>query len=196
MRSLLLSLLALTLSLPTALSAQIPAQIPAQNYLAGNTILIVRHAEKPEVGRELTPAGEARARAYASYFEPFHEQGWNLRVDALFAGTDSDNSVRPRLTLEPISRATGLKLNTSVGTKEPEKLVALLRTQPHGNSPLIAWRHGQIPALLHAFGASPTLIPGDKWPDDTYDWVIVLQFDRQGTLQKQELIKEHLTISQ
>ena len=164
------------------------------DYLAGNTVLIVRHAEKPEVGRGLTPAGEARARAYVAYFEPFHEAGWKVRVDALFAGNDSESSIRPRLTLEPISRATGLTLNMSVETKEPEKLVAMLHTQCHGKHPLIAWRHGQIPALLHALGASPTLLPGDKWPDDTYDWVIVLEFNQNGNLQKQELVKEHLTL--
>lgn len=168
----------------------------AKDYLANNTVLIVRHAEKPENGRGLTPAGEARAQAYARYFEPFHEGDWNVHVDALFAGTDSDSSMRPRLTLEPISRATGLRLDTSVGTREPEKLVFLLRTQTHGTHPLIAWRHGQIPALLQAFGASNNLIPGNKWPDETYDWVIVLQFDAAGRLQKQILLKEHLTVPQ
>ena len=165
-----------------------------EDALAGNTVLIVRHAEKPEAGRELTVQGEKRARAYISYFEPFHEGNWNVNVDALFAGADSDNSVRPRLTLEPISRALGLRLDTSVSTKDPEKLVNLLKTQPHGKHPLVAWRHGQIPALLQAFGASPSLIPGGKWPDDTYDWVVVLQFTEQGTLLKQDLIKEHLSI--
>ena len=182
--------LSLALSIPGILSAQ----TQTRDYLADNTVLIIRHAEKPEVGNALTPAGEARARAYISYFEPFHEEGWNVRADSLFAGTDSESSIRPRLTLEPISKATGLSLNTSVGTKEPEKLVALLRTQPHGSHPLIAWRHGQIPALLHAFGASPTLLPEGKWPDGTFDWVIVLQFDRNGALQKQELIQEHLAV--
>ena len=170
------------------------AQAPAKDYLAGDTVLIVRHAEKPATGRELTPAGEARARAYATYFEPFHEGDWNFKVDCLYAGADSNGSVRPRLTLEPISRATGMRLDTSVGTKEPDKMVKLLRTEPHGSHPLIAWRHGQIPDLLQAFGASPALIPGSKWPDDTYDWVIVLQFDRQGVLEKQELLTEHLAV--
>lgn len=187
MRSLLLLVLAAVVLTGSSSQAQ-------TSSLADNTVLIVRHAEKPESGRELTTAGQARAQAYVTYFEPFTEAGLNLRVDALYAGADSDNSIRPRLTLEPLSRATGLKLNLSVGTKDPEKLVALLRSQPHGTHPLIAWRHGQIPALLQAFGASATLIPGDKWPDDTYDWVIVLAFDHNGNLLKQQLIREHLKL--
>lgn len=162
--------------------------------LANNVVLIVRHAEKPDSGRGLTPRGEARARAYASYFEPFHEGAWKLKVDALYAGSDSHGSVRPRLTLEPISKATGLELDSSIDTKEPDRLVTLLRTQQHGTHPLIAWRHGQIPALLQAFGASPTLLPNNKWPDETYDWVLVLQFGPRGRLLKQELVVEHLLL--
>jgi hypothetical protein len=171
-----------------------PDTATAPDHLAGNTILIVRHAEKPLLGRELTRAGEARANAYIHYFEPFHEGGLNIRVNALYSGSDSPDSVRPRLTLEPLSRATGLPLDSSISTKEPAALVTLLRTQPHGNHPLVAWRHGSVPALLTAFGASPDLIPGGKWPDDTYDWVIVLTFDNSGQLRSSRLLKENLKV--
>jgi hypothetical protein len=166
----------------------------AHNYLAGNTVLIVRHAEKPLLGRDLTPTGQARANAYIHYFEPFHDGGLNLRVNALYAGADSADSVRPRLTLEPLSHATGLTLDSTVSTKDPAALVTLLRTQRHGNHPLVAWRHGSIPALLTAFGALPSLIPDSKWPNDTYDWVVVLTFDHTGRLHSSRLIRENLTI--
>jgi hypothetical protein len=166
----------------------------AHDYLANNTVLIVRHAEKPALGRELTSTGQARAGAYVHYFEPFHDGGLNLRVNALFAGADSADSIRPRLTLEPLSHATGLLLDSSVSTKNPAALVALLRTQWHGNHPLVAWRHGSIPALLTAFGASPELIPGGKWPNDTYDWVVVLSFDSAGHLRSSRLIQENLKV--
>jgi hypothetical protein len=181
-------------SLSTSLHAEAPADRTSQDHLAGNTVLIVRHAEKPPLGRELTPTGQARATAYIHYFEPFHDGGLDLRVNALYAGADSADSIRPRLTLEPLSHATGLPLDSSVSTKEPDALVALLRTQAHGNHPLVAWRHGSIPALLTAFGASPYLIPGGKWPNDVYDWVIVLGFDANGHLHSSRLVHENLTI--
>lgn len=157
-------------------------------------MLIVRHAEKPLLGRELTPTGQARANAYIHYFEPFHDGGLKLRINALYAGADSAGSVRPRLTLEPLSHASGLPLDSTISTKDPEGLVSLLRRQPHGNHPLVAWRHGSIPALLTAFGASPDLIPGGKWPNEVYDWIIVLSFDHSGHLRSQRLIHENLTI--
>jgi hypothetical protein len=39
-------------------------------------------------------------------------------------------------------------------------------------------------------------VPGGKWPDETYDWVLVLGFDGAGKLASQKLIKEHLAVPQ
>jgi hypothetical protein len=167
----------------------------ARNYLANNTVLLVRHAEKPETGNGLTPLGEARARLYANYFEPFQEEGLSIFVDCLYAGADSPNSIRPRLTLEPISKATGLPLHFKVGTRDSEALVRELRTEPHDRHPLIAWRRSEIPALLTAIGASPEkLLPNGQWPDDVYDWVIMLTTGPDGQLSSAKLIHEHLNM--
>lgn len=190
MRIQLLSFVLCTALLPSTARAQ-----ATSNYLADNTVLIIRHAEKPAAGVGLTDQGEARALAYATYFEPFHENGLKLRVDALYSGADSNNSHRPRLTLEPLSKAAGLPLHTDVDTSHPEELVSELRSQPHGHTPLVAWRHGHIPALLKAFGASPDrLLPEGVWPDDVFDDVIVLTFDHAGRLVTQTLIREHLNL--
>jgi hypothetical protein len=167
----------------------------ARNYLANNIVLIVRHAEKSETGNGLTPFGEARARLYAKYFEPFQEEGHSIFVECLYAEADSTNSIRPRLTLEPISKATGLPLHLKVGTRGSEALVRELRTESHDRHPLIAWRHDEIPALLTAFGASPEkLLPNGQWPDDVYDWVIMLTTGPKGQLSSANLIHEHLKI--
>lgn len=165
------------------------------NYLANNKVLIVRHAEKPESGTGLAPLGEARARLYAKYFEPFQEEGLSIPVDCLYAGADSKNSIRPRLTLEPLSKATGLPLHLKVGTKDSAALVLELKTEAHGRYPLVAWRHGEIPALLTAFGAAPEkLLPNGRWPDDVFDWVIVLTMGPDGQLASAKVIHEQLKV--
>jgi hypothetical protein len=188
-----LILIVLSLAGPASLPEAAP---PAPNYLANNTVLIVRHTEKPVTGNGLTPLGEERARLYAKYFEPFHEEGLSISVDCLYAGADSENSIRPRLTLEPISRATGLPLHLNIGTKDSEGLVRELQTEPHGPHPLIAWRHGEIPTLLMAFGASPDkLLPKGQWPDDVFDWVVVLTMGPDGHLLSARLIHEQLKIA-
>lgn len=161
------------------------------NHLANATVLVIRHAEKPKSGSGLTPEGIARAEKYAHYFHPFIDGETKVEIDTLYAGADSAESVRPRLTLEPLSHATGIPLNTEFSTNEPEQLARALAETSHGEHVLIAWRHKKIPALLKALGADPAaLIPGDVWPDSVYDWVVLLHFDAAGRLDKQQLIHE------
>jgi hypothetical protein len=171
-----------------------PAQ-QAQNYLANNTILIIRHSEKPDMGTGLNAAGEARARLYTKYFQPFQEEGLSIQVDGLYAGADSKNSFRPRLTLEPLSKSSGMPLHSNIGTKDSELLVQALKTEAHGQHPLIAWRHGEIPTLLAAFGASPQeLLPNGQWPDEVFDWVIVLDMGPDGKLTSAKRIRQSLKL--
>lgn len=163
----------------------------AQNALANTTVLIVRHAEKPKVGNSLTPQGFARAEAYTHYFAPFELDGKPLQINALYAGHDSADSMRPRLTLEPLSHTLHLPLNTDFMTNDPAALADFLRTQPHGDHVLIAWRHKKIPALVEALGGDPAqLLPSLPWPDDVYDWVLVLRYDAQGKLAGEQRIQE------
>jgi hypothetical protein len=169
----------------------LPRAQESHSPLANATVLIIRHAEKPASGASLTPEGFARAQKYAQYFHPFCVDGTALEINALYAGADSADSVRPRLTLEPLSRAIGVPLNTQFSTSDPEGLAHALITQPHGDHVLIAWRHKKIPALLKALGADPAgLLPGDTWPDSVYDWVVFLHFDANGHLDTQRLIHE------
>lgn len=167
---------------------------PSANQLANTTVLVIRHAEKPESGPGLAPEGTERAQQYAGYFEPFNEQGLSLPVNSLFAGADSKQSARPRLTLEPLSQATGLPLDTRFSTDSPEDLVRALSTEHHGNHILITWRHNKIPALLQALGADPeALLPNGIWPSSVYDWVVLLRYDAAGHLQTQKVIHETLS---
>ena len=50
-------------------------------------------------------------------------------------------------------------------------------------------------ALLRALGANPdSLLPHGKWPDSVYDWVILLSYDKNGSLipGSSRRINEHL----
>ena len=151
--------------------------------LANTTLLIIRHSEKPATGRLLNQAGRTRAHAYARYFLPFQPGDQSLTIDTLIAAADSKRSMRPRLTLEPLSRATGLPINASFSTQNSPALAKHLRKENRGNAVLICWRHNQIPILLTALGVDPIeLLPSGKWPTETYDWVILLHYDARGKL--------------
>jgi hypothetical protein len=165
----------------------------AGNGLADTTVMIIRHAEKPDSGPGLTPEGEARARAYVKYFQHFTLDGQSMTPNALYAATDSKSSMRPRLTIEPLSRALGLPIDDRFADKQTRSIADALRTKTHGNHVLISWHHEEIPKLIRDLGGdSAALIPGDKWPSDVFGWVVVLRYDHEGRLAGSQVIHEHL----
>lgn len=155
----------------------------AHPALRDATILLIRHAEKPDDGFELAPAGQKRADAYAQYFKTLTIDGQPMKPDYLFATADSKNSHRPRLTLEPTSHALGLKLDLRFKTKNPQAFVDEIQSHPHGQHILIAWHHGEISQILNLLGANPAaLLPDGKWPSNEFSWIIALRFDHDGRL--------------
>jgi hypothetical protein len=130
--------------------------------MAGVMILIVRHAEKPASGAELSPAGSARAAAYARYFNPFNNwAGESITPDLLIASTDTTKSDRPELTLKPLSAAIGLPIDTHFANHEEKALAEALRSTAHGKHILIAW--SITTGLAHIGGGAghhPPIIDG------------------------------------
>jgi hypothetical protein len=171
------------------------AQNTTTNYdsLKNTIILVIRHAEKPDSGYDLTPAGYKRADAYAGYFTNYTVETKPFKPDYLFASTDSKGSHRPRLTLEPLAKATGLKIDTSFKSKDFKDLVDAIHSKFYGKQIVICWHHEAIPQLVQALGADPKqLFPDGEWPDDTYNWVIQLRFGPDGQLLDAKRINENL----
>ena len=170
-------------------------QSSAAPGLRNVTVLIVRHAEKPDVGRELNARGEQRAAAYADYFTPLKLDGQTLTPQRLIATADSAESIRPRQTLIPLSLRLQLPIEQPCANSKVDKLVSLLREKNQAKTLLIAWHHGHINKLIAAFGGDgPALIGMPKWPVDVYDWLIVLRFDDNGKLieSRSQKIQEQL----
>jgi hypothetical protein len=145
-------------------------------------ILIIRHAEKPDAGPDLSPAGRERAAAYPAYFKTFMVGPKPLQLDAIYATADSKESHRPRLTVEPLSRALGLKIHDRFKDKDFAQLAADISAKSEKNI-LICWHHGETPGLLGALGAEPVaLLPKGKWPAAEFGWVLELHYDGEGRL--------------
>ena len=167
----------------------------AQEGPKNSVLLIVRHAENPPNGHGLSPRGEERAKAYINYFQNFIVDSKRLEPNAVVVAADSKHSHRPRLTVQPFAKAANLTIDSRFANKQPADLAAALRANYQGKVILICWHHGQIPAVLRAFGADPdTLLPNGKWPRNVYDWVIMVSFDENGRVipESTKRITEHL----
>ena len=163
--------------------------------LRNATVLIVRHAEKPDSGNGLSPRGQQRAEAYAGYFDPLRLDGETLLPGRLIASRDSRSSERPRLTLAPLSRHLQLPVEQAWADDQVDQLARSLRKENQAPVVLIAWHHGHIDKLIHAFGGDTGNITGHKsWPGGVYDWLVVLHFDDRGRLvpSRSTLVQEHL----
>jgi hypothetical protein len=187
--------LSLSLLLPTTALAHHDHGDKGSQGLRDVTVLIVRHAEKPASGSGLSPQGEQRAQAYASWFDPLRLDGQNLVPGRLIATRDSKASMRPRLTLTPLSQRLGLPIEQPYADADVDKLVKSLGKDNQASVVLIAWHHGHIDKLIDAFGGDARAITGHKsWPGDVYDWLVVLRFDDRGrlTASGSRLVQEHL----
>lgn len=183
-------LLALAISTPSF--AQAPAKEKC-SALSNAVILVIRHSEDPKSGSGLSAEGEARAQAYVNYFKNFKIHGDPFLPDYLFAAADSKESHRSRLTLEPTSKALGLMIDSRFKNKKFQELAKEIQSKPHGKVILIAWHHGEIPALLQALGATPKAVfLKGKWPEAVFGWLVQLRYDADGCLIETKLINESL----
>ena len=180
--------------LGVALSSTVFAELPQDgksNALTNAVILVIRHAEKPDKGDGLAPAGKTRAKAYVNFFKNYTVNRQPLKLDHLFAAADSKQSHRPRLTLEPTSKNLGLSIDCQFEDEQFQNLADEIRTKLHGKNILICWHHGEIPQLVQALGAhSDQLFRKGKWPDAVYNWVIELRYDSDGRLAGARRINE------
>ncbi len=149
-------------------------------------IMVIRHAEKPngepgvmpdgtENPEALTVTGWKRAKALVGFFDPPNGQFARhlARPDRLFAC--GSNSLRPKQTIEPLSAAMALPIDTTFRKGQESRLVAAAKSMD--DSVLIAWQHEAIPEIASLIRGSSSNIP-TPWPGHRFDMVWV--FDSEG----------------
>jgi hypothetical protein len=168
----------------------LPADPPAPAKGPVETIVVVRHGEKPKAGLgQLTCQGLNRALMlptwFAAHFPP---------PDAIFAPDPSKkvtewhgdlhayDYVRPLLTIGPTAIRAGLPIDTQIPYDEPGRLADVLtESRYHHATVYVAWEHGNILSfakiLLARFG-SDAEVP--KWPNSDYDTAFVFTIDWSG----------------
>ena len=168
------------LALPTASWADAPSGSTSRE-----TILFVRHGEKPEKGLgQLSCKGLNRALALGAVVEKRFGQ-----IDAVFApdpskqkpdGDTSYDYVRPLATVEPTAIRFGLPVQAGLGYDEIGKLREALLAPAYRNATvLVGWEHHKlnemVPALISGLGGDAKPV---KWESDDFDtiWRVTIEW--------------------
>jgi hypothetical protein len=166
--------------------------------MAGQTILIMRHADKPEPGgdggvdatgkpddKSLTPRGWQRAGIWADLFAPSLGQQRVLPKPAaifasapatkaeLEAGHGGSKSRRPLETISSLAAKLGIDVDLRFAKGQETDLAATLSGMP--GVTLVCWQHEDIVAIADALTPQPCGVPG-KWPGSCFN--VVFCFDR------------------
>jgi hypothetical protein len=166
--------------------------------MASQTILLIRHAEKPEPGGDngvdstgasdansLTPRGWQRAGTWVHVFAPPSGQNALLpRPDAVFAsapekhhksaaGAEGSKSRRPLETITPLAAKLKLEVDLRFAKGDEESLAAAL-SETDGVV-LVCWQHEKIAAIARGLAPVPQNVPV-HWPEDRFN--VVFRFDR------------------
>jgi hypothetical protein len=177
---------------------------PSGAAVADETIVMIRHGEKPELGLgQLTCQGLNRALALppvllgkfgkpAAIFAPNPAGKKDFGVDYAY--------IRPLATIEPTAIRLGLPVNLQWRFDEIEGLQAALTAPAFKDATLfVAWEHHLLEKaareLLRSHGGDAKAVP--KWPGEDFDsiYVIRLGVDADGkktasfTVDKQGLDK-------
>jgi len=142
------------------------------------TILILRHAEKPQDpnNEKLSVKGYERAAALAYYLPDAF--GDINHIFAAGVGKHS-HSHRPVETITPLANRLDKKIHDSYLKKEYKEMVNHVFSKEKYTNETIAvcWEHKDIKAIADEFGATNT--PSSTWSETCFDlvWKLTLQND-------------------
>ena len=169
--------------------------------MTGQTILIIRHAEKPEPGgdggvdiagipdaKSLTPRGWQRAGAWVQLFAPalLAQRSVLPTPSSIFASAPLDKreierddrgsrSRRPLDTVVSLASKIGVRIDQTF-SKGQEVALAAAISSLHGVV-LVCWQHESIVTIANALTPTPRGIP-TEWTDDRFN--VIFRFDRSS----------------
>lgn len=173
--------------------------IAAQETGAKETIVAIRHGEKPPGGLgQLTCEGLNRALALPKVLARYGPP------DAIYApdpaqvvsdrGRIGYSYVRPLATIEPTAIALGMPVNAQIGFMDIAKLQAAVTAPTYANARIfIAWEHLKLndfaKQMLTSYGDDPAVVP--DWPNSDYDRIYLFTITNNAGKPKLTFKIEH-----
>ena len=162
----------------SATSSSTAQAMPAQ-------IVILRHAEKPSSGNELSQRGWDRARALPALFSSRAElTAYGAPVEVIGMSQKPHHSIRSVQTVSFLSSSLHLQTNTDYMPDDVDELVSDLSSDARldGKTVVICWHRDNLPELIEAFGG-PDI---GRVPSNQYDRLWVLSMTK-GHVHMQDL---------
>jgi hypothetical protein len=145
--------------------------VSAQNTNLDNLkIVIIRHAEKPEKGDNLTCQGLNRALLLPKLLNAKFGIPAYIFVPAIGLGESTKHS-RMFQTIGPFAMKYNLTINTS--HEEKDSLMIAKDLKSRKGTLLLVWEHKAIAPIVRSLGVNA---PNLKWSDDDYDSIWIITF--------------------
>lgn len=144
-------------------AGKVPAAVPAPDLV----VVVIRHAEKADAGRNppLSAAGQARARQLVDRLA-------GVPLVAVYA----TGLQRTQLTVQPVALAHGLPVRVYDAAEPAGTLAARLRAAHPAGTVLVAGHSNTVPAIVAAL-CTCTVAPMD---DDEYDRMSIVRIGQDG----------------
>ena len=142
------------------------AQAPAAD--APLKVILIRHAEKPKKGDNLTCQGLNRSMQLPAVLHSRFGLPVATYVPSMAFGDNTKHS-RMFQTIVPFAAKYNLPLCSKFTEDDTVALAQEVRAR-HGNV-IIVWEHSRLPAIARCLGITD---PGLHWSDNDYDsiWII------------------------
>lgn len=156
-------------------------------FAAPAQVVLIRHAEKPADGPELSAQGFRRADALVKLFKNSPALNRYGTPAAIYAAAPKheDSSVRSIQTVTPLARALRIDIDTRFTRGQTNKIVRDIMEDPayDGRMVLVCWQHTNLVEIaqnLAAYNNSPRLDLPLVWPDGSFDraWILDLKNGR------------------
>jgi hypothetical protein len=131
-------------------------------------VVLIRHAEKPKKGDNLTCQGINRSMQLPAVLHSRFGLPVAIYVPAMHFG-DSTKHSRMFQTIVPFAAKYNLPISGKFHEDDAVELAQAIREKK--GTVFVIWEHSRLPAIAHCLGIQdPTL----DWPDDDYDslWII------------------------
>jgi hypothetical protein len=163
----------------------------ASNARAEQTIVFLRHAEKPAAGLgQLSCQGANRAARLPRVLDSmFGKPDWLYAPNPNVKIADPGGSfyyVRPLATIEPTAIINGISVNTKYGYNETAGLQSLLITPRKANDTIfVVWEHENlvkaVQSIMDAYGRG---VKVPAWVTGDYDslYVVRVNYSSNGSI--------------